>query len=114
MPMPRRRRPRIKRNSIPVRTLRGCHAISPPACDGDTPGDLSADEQRLIAGYRCLDSVRRLAIHSYLRLGDDRLVVAVYHQTFLGLRPGQLRRQAGDELRERATPVQVEELPLVR
>jgi hypothetical protein len=48
---------------------------------------LPLDELQLLAHYRALGTVPRLAVRRYLTAGDDRLVVAIYHQAFLGLRP---------------------------
>lgn len=86
----------------------------PEAAVSDERQPIPLDEQQVVAGYRAMDTVRKLATRCYLGTGDDRLVVAIYHQVFLGLRPGQLRRQTADDLREFTTPIEVEESPLVR
>jgi hypothetical protein len=50
-------------------------------------GDLPPDELDFLARYRALGTVPRLAIRRYLTADDDRLVVAIYLQRFLGVRP---------------------------
>jgi len=74
---------------------------------------LSSEEQLLISGYRAMDTLWRLAIRCFLATGDDRLVLAIYFQRFLGLRPRQLRSQATDHLGQFPAPVEVDEPPLI-
>jgi hypothetical protein len=52
-----------------------------------TGGDLPPDELDFLARFRALGTVPRLAIRRYLTADDDRLVVAIYLQAFLGVRP---------------------------
>jgi len=74
---------------------------------------LSPEEQILVSGYRAMDTLWRLAIRCFLATGDDRLVLAIYFQRFLGLRPRQLGGQAADYLGQFPTPVEVDEPPLI-
>jgi hypothetical protein len=50
-------------------------------------GDLPPDELDFLARFRALGTVPRLAIRRYLTADDDRLVVAIYLQRFLGVGP---------------------------
>jgi hypothetical protein len=61
--------------------------LTPIDVDYAVGGDLALEELQLLAHYRALGTVPRLAVRRYLTAGDDRLVVAIYHQVFLGLRP---------------------------
>jgi hypothetical protein len=66
--------------------------VSEPLLEGDLSfavagGDLPTEELDFLARFRALGTVPRLAIRRYLTAGDDRLVVAIYLQAFLGVRP---------------------------
>jgi hypothetical protein len=97
----------------PMDDVAQCETIRPAAASSD-PDLLSTDELRFVSGYRKLNVVTRLAIRHYLATGDDRLLVAIYCQVFLGLHLTHLRDQSRDEFGEGTTTVEIDQLPLVR
>lgn len=76
--------------------------------------DLTPEEEEFLDNYRTLTNVQRLAIDFAILRGDSRLILAIYHQVFLGIRPGKLRYQVGDQSGNLSAPVQLQNLQLFR
>ena len=99
--------------SIPLRRYRQLRLKYAPSA-GRVPGSLhlSSEEQQLLAAFRQLAPLPRLAVRRYLFWRDIRLIRLICARLFPEVAFGQLEDEPLDEVGERPASEERDEFPL--